>query len=271
MAESTLSLKKADFESAVGFFLGYGRGVEAGERAWTTAQYNNIDAAVRSGLRKFYFPVIAGQVGLSHSWSFLKPLAEIAVSEGVSEVELPSDFNGFVGDVYATSTDAGQFPMSIKVTGAGRIEQMFATCPEATGRPLWVSVYPKKGTTTLTGQRWMMGIYPISDAEYTLVGQYSILPNHLTGATPYCYGGAEHVETIRESCLAVAEKDMDDMAGVHEAAFQRELAASISKDRRTSPAMHGYNGDASDWRDYRYGRDSYGWAGNAVVLPPEPI
>ena len=55
------------------------------------------------------------------------------------------------------------------------------------------------------------------------------MPDYLSTPFPYAYGGAEHAETILESCLAVAELRLDDMAGPHNQQFMARLAASISR------------------------------------------
>tara|TARA_R110002110_G_scaffold93689_1_gene243565 strand:- start:243 stop:605 length:363 start_codon:yes stop_codon:yes gene_type:complete len=90
-------------------------------------------------------------------------------------------------------------------------------------------------------------LYPKPDKAYTLSYRYHALPNQLTAANPYPMGGAAHAETILESCLAVAESRMDNNAGIHAAAFQQRLAASIAFDTAMHTPEHmGYNGDGSD-------------------------
>ena len=244
MAQSSLELKKSDFDAAVAFYLGYGRGADFDETAWTTTQRNIINEHVATGLRRFYFPSLTPNAPSSYSWTFLKPTAEIHLSSGIEAVALPDDFNGFDSAISVTQ-DGGTYPTTIWPTGIGRINQMYAATPDASGRPAAIAVSPIKGTTTLNGQRFQLTVFPIPDGEYTLTGQYVILPNCLTGTMPYCYGGAAHADTIRESCLAAAEKDSDDMSGIHEMQFQQRLAASISIDRRMQAQVLGYNGDKS--------------------------
>jgi len=239
-----LSLKKADMDASVGFYLGYGRGAEFGETAWTTAQTNIINEHVKTGLRRFYFPSLTPNSPSSYTWSFLKPVATIVLESGVFEVELPDDFNGFDGAITVTQ-DGGTYPQVIWPCGIGTIDRLYAATPDAGGRPAMAAVSPIKGTSTLEGQRFQLSVFPIPDGTYTLTGHYAILPNCLSGSFPYCYGGVQHADTIREACLAAAEKDSDDMAGIHEQAFQQRLAASISMDRRLQPQFLGYNGDPS--------------------------
>jgi hypothetical protein len=236
--------------------LGFGRGADFGETTWTTAQRNIIDEHVKTGLRRFYFPSLTMNSPSSYAWTFLKPTAEILMSEGVETVALPDDFNGFDSSITVTQDQGACFD-PIWPTGIGRIDELYSRSPDATGRPQVVAVVPIKGTSTLAGQRYELKVFPKPDGEYTLTGRYVILPNCLSGTMPYCYGGAAHADTIRESCLAAAEKDSDDMSGLHEMQFQQRLAASISIDRRMQAQVLGYNGDKSvranrvsgyDWR-----------------------
>lgn len=253
MAESTLALKKADYDSAVGWYLGFGRGALFGETAWTTAQQNLIDAHVKTGLRRFYYPSLTPNSPSSYAWSFLKPTASITLYGSKQHSMLPDDFNTIDGPFSVTNA-GGTFATTLYPTPVGRIGAYYAASPTSSGQPMFLAIEPVKATTALEGQRYRVLAYPIPDADYTLTCQYSILPDCLTGSRPYCYGSEAHADTIRESCLAAAEKDSDDFAGVHEQQFQVRLAASISMDRGLQPQMLGYNGD----RSVRGNRFGYG-------------
>jgi hypothetical protein len=111
-------------------------------------------------------------------------------------------------------------------------------------------------------QRQRDGFWPISDQTYTLTFAYYLNPDYLSGAFPFAYGGAQHAETLLESCLAIAEKILDDAATVHAAEFEKRLAVSMDLDRRTKPQNLGYNRDQSDQQDrYRHRQDDqHGWS-----------
>ncbi len=121
-----------------------------------------------------------------------------------------------------------------------------ARYPSTTGRPLFACIEPIKGTTGTHGQRFQLRVAPTADQSYTLQFQYHISPHYLTGSMPYAYGGPEHSETLLESCLAVAEKILDNKADLHATEFQRMLKVSQDLDRRKKPQTQGYNGDRSD-------------------------
>lgn len=250
--ESTLSLKKADFEAKVGVFLGYGRGAEFGDSAWTARQQAVISDCVESGLRQFYFPPpIEG--ASSFDWSFLKPYASLALPAGQFEVPLPDDFGGTEGQLTVTSA-TGSNPYKIPFQHEAKVKEARSVSPGQTGRPLIVGVAPIKGTTAQASQRFILAVFPKADVAYSLVFAYYVIPDALTGLRPYCYGGTPHTETILESCLAIAEQRLDDAASIHTMKFKERLAASIAFDRRLKPQRLGYNRDGSDGFDIR-GRD----------------
>lgn len=254
MPESTLSLKADDFRSQIGFFLGYGNGALYGETAYTTAQLLSINRCLESAQRRFYFPALPG-VGV-YEWSFLKPLATMSLLENAREVHLPDDFNGIDGPITVT---VQQQPVTVqwwpvKTTNPGLLRVQQTNFPNMTGRPLMAAEEPIKGTGPNQGQRFKLHVFPMADQDYTLQFTYSVLPDAINASNPYPYGGATHAETFLESCLACAEEKLDDMQGVHAAAFERRLIASIAQDRRHKPQAMGYNGDGSDWQA------GYGWA-----------
>jgi hypothetical protein len=252
VSESTLSLKLSDLAAEVGLFLGYGRGAEFADVAWSAHQAAAIESIVRSGLRQFYYPPPLDNSGSAYEWSFLKPVADLTLAAAGSVVTLPDDFGGFDGDVTVTTDGAGWCPLQL--VGEGLVRQRHAEASTSTGRPQMASVRPVKGTGPTRGQRFELYLWPAADGEYALRAAYYLIPEALTGARPYAYGGAPHVETILESCLAIAEQRLDDASSVHSEKFKERLAASVSHDRRLKPQLLGYNGDRSDRRGW-YGRD----------------
>lgn len=250
MSESSLNLKKADLESKVGIFLGWGGGENLADTPWTTMQKNRIKDAVDSGYRQFITPS-PDQNGASHDWSFLRPVASIALANGSQTVQLPDDYGSLEGTITVTqsSTDS-MWP--VQVTGEGRIREMYAKLPSATGRPVWAAERPIRGTGHERSSRYELVVYPEANEAFTLEFSYYLLPEALTDANPYCYGGMQHAETILESCLAVAEERINDERGLHSQKFVERLAASMAIDRRNKAQLLGYNGDRSDVRDSGY-------------------
>lgn len=245
MAESTLAAAYNDLMAAVAFFMGFGRGVAYGDQTWTVQQQSSIDYCVKSGLRQFYFPpAIEGEAG-AYDWSFLKPVATADFPLNAKTIPMPDDFGGFEGEITLLSTTA-QVWHPIRLTSEGNIREEYSRCPTAVGRPTMAGLQPLKGTAATQGQRFQLFVYPQADQDYTLQFQYYLLPDYLSGAFPYVYGGAAHAETVLASCKAIAEQDMDDATGVQTMKFMERLRASISLDRRSKPENIGYNGDRSD-------------------------
>ena len=252
--ESNLSLTYQNLVDEVAQFLGYSTS--------NATQQSVIDSIVRSGLRQFYFPPPTDGASGVYDWSFLKPTATLNFASGASVIPLPDDFGGIEGQLTVSTSDSTVF-WPVPIVGEGQVRQCYSAYPEATGRPAAAAIRPIKGTTPTAGQRFELYLHPTADAAYTLQVTYYILPDYLTGATPYAYGGAMHAETILESCLAIAEQRLDDASAVHSAKFQERLAASIGLDRRKKPQTLGYNRDRSDGVRWLRG-DRHGEAGIRV-------
>lgn len=248
MAESNLNLKKSDFEQNVGIFLGWGDGTSP---AWSTTQKNRLKDAVDSGYRQFIVPM-ADQNGSSHDWSFLRPTLTLDLPSGTQTLPLPDDYGSLDGTITVTQT-ANAMNWPVQVTGENRIREMYGRLPNASGRPLWAAEVPLKGTTQQKSSRFQLYLYPEPDDDFTLTFAYYLLPEALTDANPYCYGGMQHAETILESCLAIAEERINDVqGGLHAGKFRERLAASVAIDRRNKAQLVGYNGDRSDNRSLGY-------------------
>lgn len=260
MAEPTLNLKMSDLASQVGFYLGYGLGVEGGQRAWTDRQQRSIDMILASGLRQFYKPPVDG--GGHWEWSFLRPSATFTLAAGGTEIEMPSDFGWPEGPITASADGSSWWP--VEVTNEGLVRQMAAVSPSTTGPPQAVAVAPQKGTGPARAPKTNLVFFPAADREFTIRTQYELLPDALTPASPWAYGGAAHAETLLESCLAIAEQRLDNTMGVHTQKFQMMLAASISADRKRKGQHLGYNRDLSDSR-HRTDRQSWRGRGDGGV------
>lgn len=242
--ESSLALKKSDYEVEVADFRGFGR-VAAD---WTEEMVSHIASDVKSGVANFYFPDLGGQV---YEWSFLTPDASLTLESGASDLDLPDDFNGF-SDRFLFVSTADEYGR--KVPLAWGVRRKLAAAPERTGHPECAEVEVVRGTTPTEGTRYRLLVYPQADQAYTLRGRYSLSPHALSGARPHVYGGVAHHQTVLESCLAVAEQRRDDVIGIHTALFKDRLRASIAQDRRMKPKDLGYNADRSDGASPYYSR-----------------
>ena len=238
----------SDLTGDVGHFLGYGRGEDNGDVAWDDRQQANVDRCVKGGLRKFYH--------CGHDWSFLKPTATLTLASGSSLVTLPDDCGGIEGRIAVSISGGSSVCVALSVGSVGQVYEQEARYPETTGQPQFCCVEATKGTTQQKGQNQRLHVWPEADQAYTLKFAYYVNPDYLSGSFPYAYGGPQHAETLLESCLAVAEKILDDKADVHAMEFKECLQSSIDIDRRLKPQTLGYNGDRSDdlhWNGWRQG------------------
>ena len=257
MAESTLALGYADYLWRVGNFLGWGKGAPNGDPAYSPSLQLMLDDCVSSGIRQFYFPPPLQPGGSAYDWSFIHPTTTMDLPPNAMVINLPDDFGGFEGCLTCSPGVSTTVPWPIRLHNEAAIREAFAKSPTATGPPVMCAINPLKGTTKFSGQREQLMFYPIADQDYQVQFQYYILPDYLTGTNPYVYGGASHVETVLESCLAIAEQRIDDIAGGHTGKFMERLAASIGMDRKNKAEVFGYNGDRSDQKNFSFGKRSW--------------
>jgi hypothetical protein len=250
--ESSLSLAYQELVGEVGTYLGYGRGPSYGDPAFTTQQQNVLDSVIKSGIRQFYFPPPIEGTTSPTDWSFLHPTASMDLPVNTSIIKMPDDFGGFEGEVTILPVNSTVW-WPIALRNEGFIRAQYSLYPQMVGRPMTAALAPIKGTTYNASNRWELLVFPVSDQDYTLQFMYYILPDYLSGALPYAYGGAAHAETLLESCLAIAEQKLQDTAAVHTMKFKERLMASVGMDRKHKAQNLGYNGDRSDCRNRRWG------------------
>jgi hypothetical protein len=240
-------------------FLGWGAGSANGDTAWTADKQQRIDRYMKSGLRQFYFQ--------GYEWSFLKPVANVTLTQGVSTVALPEDFGGFEGTItISAAASSVRVFWSIKLCLEGQLRESYSLLPTTQGRPTMAALVAQRGTTLTRSNRYVLEFFPLPDGAYVAQFQYYILPDYLSGAFPVAYGGAQHAETILESCLSQAELKGDDMAqGPHAMKYAERLVSSIAMDKRMKAKTAGYNHDSSDSREGDYGYGRHGWQ-NAGIL-----
>lgn len=228
----------------MGSFLGWGRGADYGERAWTEKQLFELEGVLESGLHRVYFPHMIDDRP-AYEWSFLTPAAEITLPSGDRSVALPADFNGLVGGITVTQSGGGMFA-ELTFENEALLDRYYGQQPDTTGQPGTCAIRPVRGTTAKRGQRYEFYVYPLPDVAYTLRFRYNLIPEALTTANPYPYGGAMMREVFLESCLAVAEQKLNDESTIHAMEFDRRLAAAISQDRRNKAQqlgnLWGWNG-----------------------------
>ncbi len=259
--ESTLALKRSDLRAKIGLYLGWGQGAVDGynDPAWTPRQFGLLKGFIDSGTRRFYWPPPVPPSPVPHSWSFLKPVALFDFAAATQSQLLPFDFGGFEGGVSVQTPATPASWWRVPVVSIGRVHQMYAELPQASGPPQMVAISPRKGTGSNQGSRMDLWVWPQTDTDYTFQFQYYLQPNALTDQNPYYYGGAMHSDTVLESCLVSGENLLDDtplQECNHWGTFMERLGASVFIDNRNKPQTLGLNEDKSDMMGRRTGRVS---------------
>ncbi len=260
MSESTLSLKKSDLMARVGAYLGWGRGADFGDEAWTDEEQFYLTDFVGSACRRVYQAAVGGK---TYDWSWLRPTSTLTLSQGSNVILLPDDFGGMEGVLTLVPT-TGVYLYPIKLSNDQQVLDRLSAVPTATGRPLMAAVRPRKGTGQDIGQRYELIFFPTADQDYQFRVSYYVLPDALTDDHPYALGGAGLAEVYLEGALAIAEQRLDNKPedapdAVHQKAFVKLLAAAIDQDRRNKPQTLGRNRDLSDERDLYDGMLRHSW------------
>lgn len=238
MAESTLSVNREQLRESVGFFLNFGTDYTA----YSPERLAIVDACIDSGMRTFYDPPPLPGEKTSHVWSFKTPIGSISTADGQADYDLPDDFAGLVDGVFLSADDESW--SQIRVTNPSRILSMRQGNSGSTSGPPQQVAVTIIATEGVTPTRYSLMVWPTPDQSYVLKFPYSSNPFQLSATQVYPLGGQPHAETLREACLAAAERDVNDELGVHTATFQSRLAASVNLDRNLHGTKHyGYNGD----------------------------
>lgn len=232
MAESSLSLARTDLRTAIARFLDW----DPDEDDRAAAQNTRLTEIERSGLRQFY---------TAHDWQFNKVLTgALATEEDDWQYDAPDDLAYIVGDI--TIDDEAEYYPPIRNMGEEYIRRMRQADDTTTGVPQYFGLAPK-AWTGVTGQRWEIQFYPTPNDAYDLTYLYAPQGTAMTEDLPYPRGGAMHAETVKASCLAVAEREINEIAeGPEWQNYQRLLGQSIRRDKDLSPRNWGYNADKTE-------------------------
>lgn len=216
---SDLTLQYSALRREIGRFLGYGRDPDD----WDSDQTQDVTDIIAGGLRQFYWhPPVEGRD--RHEWSFLRPSDTLTLVAGTSNYSLPADFGSLVDEF---TYGAGDNLSRMTKLNPEQLRQKQTVVQ--TGDPTCFAVKVKAHASG-ANQRYEVDFYPTPSVSRTLTYRYSISPDVIDATDDYPRGGAVHAETILESCLAVAEKTLNDEEGVHYKRFMERLAASIELD-----------------------------------------
>jgi len=203
-----------------------GRAMFGIREGFSAAQLDDLHDCLRDGLHAVY---------AAHRWSFLRPLQTITTESGVDSYELPLEFDSLEGDLTYEPGKSDYYP-PVRVVQESEVRR-WRQDDDLSGRPRLAAVVPVKFDPTVGSRRQIM-FYPVPDAAYILTARMRLRPLMLSEANPYPIGGEALAEAITESCLAAAERYLDEREGVHAKRFMEALAAAIAADRDASSPDH---------------------------------
>jgi hypothetical protein len=171
---------------------------------------------------------------------------------------LPDDFGRLIAPLTYVEKENAWY--SVGIVGEGRIRELRQRDYIGTnGSKPQVAAIRTKNSGIESGTRKEIMFWPAVSGAYVLKMQYRQRPQDDLGDSDIPYGGTDHAETILYSCLAEAERRLDETSGVYYQRFIESLASSIDLDSRMSGAQTlGYNSDRSDvgsamGREYLFG------------------
>ena len=239
MAEPTLSLTRDNLREEVGLKLGYGIDTSG----WEPEQISRIDICIRSGLGRFYVPIVQDQKEV-YEWSFLKLTATITPGDDSASDALPDDCDGII-DSFVVTTGDGTAAV-IPVIPVRDLLKLRATV-ETKGVPKYTAIrIISTDPTTAQSQRYEVLCFPKSDSTNVLSYEYPVKVDTIGSMNTYLPGGASHSQTIIASCLAVAEEYLTPGETVHQQAFQQRLQASIEYDQRNLQTQRSMTWDLNE-------------------------
>lgn len=153
---------------------------------------------------------------------------------------MPDEFGGLESELTIETPETTEFP--VRFTAESIIRQRRLSASGNTDRPVEVAIVPVRlANPASAGQRFELQVFPIPDVNYTLRYTYLVLPDAISTSNIYHFGGAQHAETMLQSCLETAARRVNGESGVHAAKWMERLQASIDIDRRVGPQRLGFS------------------------------
>jgi hypothetical protein len=235
--------------------VGRHMGMTAHPATWTSKQSEEVNEAIRGGLRRFYTPAVLPGERYAHEWSFLRPRTTLQTIASVYEYELPEDYAFIDGPMTYDPGSSVLYP-PVRVVSEHQIRAKHQQL-DYSARPELCAIRVKLDVDG-TGTRWEIILWPKPDAAYSLHYRYRTNPGLLSSGIAKPVGGMPHAQTVIESCLMSADSMMGTRDVGRQERYVELLRSSVSHDRiANAPESLGRIRDNSDgYDDYDY-RDSF--------------
>lgn len=236
VAGDTLAVGYDDLKKIVARFLGYD------VANLTTAQTEEVDDCIQSGIRNFYYPANVEGVDPNFEWSFIRQNGSVVTRAGLAEYTLPDGFGRVMGQLMFDVRMHGPLG-GVPIIPYGVVKTMLERDPDRRGIPRFAATIALQDFGT-RGQLKKMLFFPTPDKEYV----FDFVCDADTGKIdpvdrPFPLGGAMYAEVVKESCLAVAEQMSNDEIGLHTQKFASLLVSITAKDRKANAQNFGRVGD----------------------------
>lgn len=162
------------------------------------------------------------------------------------QVDLPADFASIEGDKLTYDPGVADLYPAVQLVSEQQIRRARMDYDDP-DKPSFAAVVVKAHDFTV-GTRYALRMLPVPDGAYRLTGRYRINPDMIDATNLYPPGSETHAATLLASCLAAADRNVNDGGnGMWEAQFKSLLAASIAQDAEATSARRlGYSGDGSE-------------------------
>ena len=188
-----------------------------------------------------------------------------AYSIGQVDYPMPADFGSICGRLYYSPDSA--FWLPLPVVAPQQIYECRSVWRMTIGVPLYAAVTVNPGTGA-SGQTHSLMLWPYPTTSYFLRFLYNAVYIPLSASYPYPLAGAGMSDTIRASCMDVAERDVFGEEAEQHANYARRMAAAVALDNEQSPGSLGEMRDDFDPRTdkwNRYNRNWHSWSGSFSV------
>jgi len=155
---------------------------------------------------------------------------------------LPRTFGGQYSGAITYTSDTNQ-GVSVDWVSEATIRQWRENITDETGDPFWAAVRPQNQLFD-PRRRWELMVYPQADEVLTLEFPFDLHFDQLVDLDEVPPVPFSHDETIKAACLAIVEKDVEEVPGPDWTYYTQQcLPNSYRVDSRAAPKDLGYFGN----------------------------